>query len=73
MKKFTKKIKFNALNKGNKFFDYVCGHYHLFIRCDDVEEKDVNVWNAVDIETGDFFHYDSNEIVEIPLNFYTHP
>lgn len=68
MKKRTKKVEFYTLNKGDKFFDYAWGgQYHQFVRCDDIEEKDVDVWNAVDIETGDFFHFDSDSVVDIPL------
>ena len=66
MKRQTKKVQFYTLHKGNRFWDYLPGEqYHQFIRCDDVEEKDVNVWNAIDIETGDFFHYDFDDVVEI--------
>ena len=73
MKKRTKKIQFYTLNKGDKFFDWAWnGHYHQFVRIDDVEEKDVDVWNAVDIETGDLFHYDFDDVVEIPLDFHIH-
>lgn len=61
------KVKFYTLHKGDKFWDYVYGEqYHQFVRIDDVEEKDVCVWNAVDIETGDLFHYDFDDFVEIP-------
>lgn len=73
MKRRTKKVKFYTLNKGNKFWDYAWGgQYHQFVRIDDVEEKDVDVWNAVDIETGDLFHFDLDDVVEIPLDFHIH-
>lgn len=67
MKKRIKKVKFYTLNKGDKFWGYALGgHYHQFVHIDDIEEKDVYIWNAVDIETGDLFHYDFDDVVEIP-------
>lgn len=73
MKRQTKKVKFYTLNKGDKFWGYALGgHYHQFVRIDDIEEKDVYIWNAVDIETADFFHYNFDDVVEIPIDFHIH-
>ena len=66
--KFTKKVKFYTLNKGDKFWDYAWGgHYHQFVRCEDIEEENGEIWNAVDLNTGDFFRLDFDDTVKVSI------